>query len=166
MAITSVRSFEEDLAAIVAAGRTTIDTARTALGRSSTRAILSNARSTAEGIRGDISDARNDLDATDIRTLALYETGEGIIALWAWERAVRKQLVALDARFRVLQAMLALRLDATPEVVYIVRSGDTLQSIAAKMLGDWKEWTRLAEVNGLTPGALTAGSTLRIPARR
>ncbi|MGH6613388.1 LysM peptidoglycan-binding domain-containing protein [Sphingomonas sp.] len=46
---------------------------------------------------------------------------------------------------------------------YVVREGDTLQSIAAQIWGDANLWYKLAEVNGLGAGSLTAGMTLRIP---
>lgn len=47
---------------------------------------------------------------------------------------------------------------------HIVRSGDTLQSIAATLLGDWREWARIADANSLDPAApLTVGGELIIP---
>ncbi|MGH6614419.1 LysM peptidoglycan-binding domain-containing protein [Sphingomonas sp.] len=46
---------------------------------------------------------------------------------------------------------------------YVVREGDTLQSIAAQIWGDANLWYKLAEANGLGAGPPTAGMTLRIP---
>lgn len=49
---------------------------------------------------------------------------------------------------------------------HVVRSGETLQSIARDDLGDWTLWGDIATANGLDPGAaLTVGSELLLPAR-
>ncbi len=48
---------------------------------------------------------------------------------------------------------------------YTVVAGDTLQSIAAKVLGNVADWTQLALLNGLANGAiLVPGETLQLPA--
>jgi hypothetical protein len=48
---------------------------------------------------------------------------------------------------------------------YVVRSGDTLQSIAAGLYGDANLWYRLAEANGLSAGSsLSEGQSLMLPA--
>ena len=48
---------------------------------------------------------------------------------------------------------------------YAVRSGDTLQAIAAALYGDGNLWYRIAEANGLTAGvALAEGQSLILPA--
>lgn len=47
---------------------------------------------------------------------------------------------------------------------HTVRSGDTLQSIAARLMGDWRQWPRIAETNDLDPASsLTVGTELTIP---
>jgi YD repeat-containing protein len=47
---------------------------------------------------------------------------------------------------------------------YIVRAGDTLQSVAATLWGNADLWYKLAEANGLSGGSmLTEGSSLTIP---
>ncbi|OSZ68873.1 hypothetical protein CAP40_10145, partial [Sphingomonas sp. IBVSS2] len=47
---------------------------------------------------------------------------------------------------------------------YTVRTGDTLQSIAAQLWGDSSLWYRLADANGMAgAGALVQGQTLTIP---
>jgi nucleoid-associated protein YgaU len=46
-----------------------------------------------------------------------------------------------------------------------VGSGDTLQSLAAKYLGGWQEWPRLAAANGLPAGPVAVGTTLILPQR-
>lgn len=48
--------------------------------------------------------------------------------------------------------------------LYVVRGGDTLQSIAAGMWGDASLWWKIAEANGLSGQAtLTEGQALRVP---
>lgn len=48
--------------------------------------------------------------------------------------------------------------------LYVVKAGDTLSSIAAKLLGDHKKWTQIAAINGIRdPKAIRPGQKLRIP---
>lgn len=52
----------------------------------------------------------------------------------------------------------------TKAKLYVVRSGDTLASIAARVLGSYKRWPELAALNGLRdPDTLHVGQTLRLP---
>lgn len=47
---------------------------------------------------------------------------------------------------------------------YVVKTGDTLSSIAAKQLGDHKRWTEIATLNGIRdPKSIRAGQRLRLP---
>src|SRR5581483_7286172 len=47
---------------------------------------------------------------------------------------------------------------------YTVRTGDTLQSIAAAVYGDSGQWTRIAETNGLrSNNDLRVGQTITTP---
>lgn len=47
---------------------------------------------------------------------------------------------------------------------HIVHSGDTLQSIAARLMGDWRHWPKIADTNNLDPASpLTVGAELVIP---
>ena len=47
---------------------------------------------------------------------------------------------------------------------YIVAQGDTLSSIAAKLLGSWSDWTKIAAANNLRdPNAIIPGQRLLIP---
>lgn len=49
--------------------------------------------------------------------------------------------------------------------IYTVRTGDTLQAIAASLYGDGNLWYRIAEANGLSgAGGLNEGQQLRLPA--
>jgi nucleoid-associated protein YgaU len=63
------------------------------------------------------------------------------------------------------------RRQATPEPArtYVVRRGDTLRGIAARVYGDESLWRRIYRANRdrlRTPGALRIGMELRIPPLR
>lgn len=48
--------------------------------------------------------------------------------------------------------------------VYTVKAGDTLSTIAARLLGSYKRWPEIATLNGLRdPNRVTVGQTLRLP---
>jgi nucleoid-associated protein YgaU len=54
---------------------------------------------------------------------------------------------------------------ATGTKTYVVRSGDTLTSIAARLLGDGDRWRELVAANpGLDPKRLYVGKSIRVPA--
>lgn len=54
--------------------------------------------------------------------------------------------------------------DGGPPATYTVQPGDTGSSIASDVLGDQQAWQRIAELNGIPPGAtLSVGDVLRIP---
>ncbi len=47
---------------------------------------------------------------------------------------------------------------------YVVRSGDTLASIARSALGDETQWSRIAQLNGMSPPyAVRTGQRLKVP---
>lgn len=49
----------------------------------------------------------------------------------------------------------------------IVRvSGTTLYALAAQYLGDWEQWTRIADLNGITDPWINAETAIRIPGQR
>lgn len=58
----------------------------------------------------------------------------------------------------------------TAATEYVVKPGDTLQSIAEDQYGDAGEWRRIYDANrdaiGPNPDALVAGMTLQIPPRQ
>lgn len=150
-----------------------VDTARTAASAAVT--VLSAGRQTTQDLRsldaaltaaqGDIRAVRADLDGWDAEAVAVYDDASAILAGWLWERGVRWQLAAVDgllhASLEATDALLAGRIDRT----HVVRVGDTWQSIAARYLGDWREWPRLVALNGSTPAPVAVGTVLRIPGR-
>jgi nucleoid-associated protein YgaU len=47
---------------------------------------------------------------------------------------------------------------------YTVKSGDTLSSIAAKLLGDYRRWTEIADLNNLRdPNVIYPGQKILVP---
>ena len=48
--------------------------------------------------------------------------------------------------------------------VYIVKDGDILDSIAARVLGDTTKWRKLAIINAIRdPRSVTPGQIIRLP---
>ncbi|MCI0347513.1 MAG: LysM peptidoglycan-binding domain-containing protein [Chloroflexi bacterium] len=127
---------------------------------------LGNLRASLTGYRDDIVDLRAELDDTDVADFQLYEDGAVTIRLWQWERALRHSLVVLAPQVRAAETVATRLVAGRADQVYVSRSGDTLQRIAARFLGDWREWTRIADANGLGAGELPSGSTIVIPPRR
>ena len=61
------------------------------------------------------------------------------------------------------QSPLSMPAQSSP-ILYIVKEGDTLTSIAARELGDWRLWIDIADTNGLRdPDFLTIGQQVRMP---
>ena len=83
-----------------------------------------------------------------------------------WERNLRRALVTLARVARLLAETVVVLVEGAKHRTYVVRSIDSLQSIARDYLGDWREWPRIAELNGLDPGPLTAGMVLTLPDKR
>lgn len=127
---------------------------------------LGNLRASLTGYRADLAEIRTMLDATDVLDFQLYDDGAVTIQLWAWERALRHALIALAPAVRSAEAVAEQLVEGSTRDVYTTRSGDTLQTVAAKFLGDWKEWPRIAAANGLAGGAVPSGTRLTIPPRR
>ena len=53
---------------------------------------------------------------------------------------------------------------ASKHQLYTVRSGDTLWSVAKKLLGSSARYTDIVKLNGIKTATLYAGQTLKIPA--
>lgn len=127
---------------------------------------LGNLRASLTGHRADIAAIRVDLDALDVTDHQLYDDAAVTLTLWKWERLTRHQLATLLPAVRTAETIATRLVAGSARQVVTARDGDTLQSLAARYLGSWQEWPRLAEVNGLTPGPLTPGAQIAIPAKR
>jgi nucleoid-associated protein YgaU len=108
---------------------------------------------------------RRDLDGYDPVARRLYPDAALTLTLWQWERAQRWGLAGLDANIRDGRSIAMELLQGRGLTLHAVRAGETLQSIAAKFLGDWREWPRIAEANGLAVGASIASLNLIIPTK-
>ena len=54
--------------------------------------------------------------------------------------------------------------DENQEVLYTVKSGDTLSAIAQRYYGDGNEYMKIARANGIdNPDHIQAGQRLKIP---
>ena len=164
MSLSEIRDAATDIAERATAAQSAIVAALTA--DAVTAQDLGALDATLVGIGADIRAARADLDAIDITEEQLYDDAAVTLALWSWERGLRHQLGVIGgAMFDADQEAKDL-LSGLTRKVYVVRSGDTLQGVAARFLGDWREWPRIAEANGLAPGQPAAGTQLVIPPKR
>ena len=119
------------------------------------------------GYQADIFDLRLILDGTDSSSFLAVQTGENLLSVWTWERQVRHDLVALAGHIQHLSELVTLLVEGRTRRQHVVRSGETLQQIAAVELGNWQDWPRLLEANPtITAGALASGTVLTIPERR
>lgn len=167
MPVESLHDLAADATTAIAGARAASEAARATLTAGSyTPASLNNLRATLTGHRADLRAIRSDLDASDVASFQHRARADRSIALWAWERSTRRTLLRVEDQLRRAEDLADLVALGVRRVVYVVRHGDTLQSIAAKHLGDWREYPRIVEANGLTPGALTPGTVLTIPEKR
>lgn len=119
------------------------------------------------GIRADGRALLRALDRTQEEDLAVVDDGTVLITLWRWRRTTRRDVMALLGTARTIQDLAADLVTGDRRKVVVSHEGDTLQRIAARELGDWREWGRLLQANpGVPAGALPSGTTLVIPARR
>jgi nucleoid-associated protein YgaU len=132
-----------------------------------TRAELQHLAADITGILDDIADARADLDAADAADYVRGAHPAELVAVWQAERETRRQLVRMAKALRDLRASVVQIADGRASALYVSRDGDTLQSIAARHLGDWRSYTDILDANpGLTPGPIASGTLVTIPARR
>ncbi|MDZ7703178.1 MAG: LysM peptidoglycan-binding domain-containing protein [Trueperaceae bacterium] len=86
--------------------------------------------------------------------------------LYAQNRAMQVERRALTISRQVLDLIRRIALLRQPrdKREYVVGEGDTLISIAAKQLGDWTRWERIATMNDLDfPGQVSVGDVLVLP---
>lgn len=127
---------------------------------------LRHIRATLAGVMTDRAALRGILDPLNVDELIAGTDAADTIRLWVWVAELRRVLgsVATQAR-QADEVAEALEL-GVDRAVHMVRSGETLQSIAAARLGDWAQWRRIADANSLPPGQPATGTILVIPARR
>ncbi|MEL6347806.1 MAG: LysM domain-containing protein [Myxococcota bacterium] len=115
----------------------------------------------------DLLALRDEVGALDVTGLELVPDAESRIELWGWQVGALSQFRKVAAQILEARSIAAqLRSGRRPRT-HVVIAGETLQSIAADVLGDWREWERLLDANGLDPAAvLTPGVELVVPERR
>jgi len=162
--LLDIRDAAEDVATGVAAAIAGIESALTT--GTVTAGRLGNLRASLRGHRAEIAAIRGDLDALDVTDYQLYPDAAVTLALWGWERELRHSLVAVAPSVRQAEKIAVRLVSGSARKTVTARAGETLQSIAARELGDWRDWVRLADANGLAPGALVAGTQVVIPGKR
>lgn len=162
--LLDIRDAALDLSAGLSAAFASVQTALST--DTATPAQLSALRADFTGYRADLSAIRADLDATDVADFQLYDDGAVLLTLWVWERDTRHDLAMLAPKVRAAETVAARLVAGSARDVYVTRSGDTLQKLATRFLGDWKEWPRIAEANGLSGGTVESGTRITIPPRR
>jgi nucleoid-associated protein YgaU len=134
------------------------------------RAAPADVRHLAAELRGQeeaVRVLRRQVDNTDVAAQLVHDRADLVLTTWRWERGLRRSLVALAGQLRAVVTSASALERGRDRRVVIARSGDTLQRIAQRALGDWREWPRLLDANpGLDPGTLTPGTEITIPAKR
>lgn len=164
VAYTSVRDVRDAVSGVAAAVAASVATASalytTDSATDQTAGALISAITTQQAT---IRAIRGGLDLTDVEGLQTYDDAAVTLALWTWERAVRRSLTRLESQLAGALAVAVELRSGRALTVYTTRPGDTLQSVAARFLGGWQEWTRIAAANGLAPSPVAAGTPLVIP---
>lgn len=161
-----IAALRDDVVAVtdaVSAGLATVVDALAA--GAETTAQIRTTVATLTGAAADVRAIRADLDTLDVEAEQLYDDAAVTLALWTWERGVRWSLTSLDASIRTTLPIADELLRGRSELQHVVRAGETLQSIAARYLGDWREWPRLAAHNSVDPAGVATGTVLLIPSR-
>jgi nucleoid-associated protein YgaU len=146
-------------------GRFTAATAE--LGTTPADGQVENLRSVLDGVVTDVRDLVRDLDLVDELDFLLVDEGARTIQVWAWRRTARRALVLFGGQARAAKAIADELTTGQKRRVIVTREGETLQRIAQRELGDWREWPRILAANPtLDPGALSSGVSLVIPEKR
>lgn len=109
------------------------------------RSRLSGAQDTARTLRAELA-------STDFGADVIPQTGDAVLAAWRWQHDTFRALLELDANIRAAQTAVSALVVVSSKRQVLVRSGDTLQRIAARELGDFRRWEELLSLNTLTPG--------------
>lgn len=154
----------DDLVERVRAADTAVRSTLTSA-RAPTAAQYGQLRAALAGALGDVAAVRETLDTADVTEAHPHPDAAARLALWQWERGLRSALTGVRRRVLDTDAVVALAQVRRVARRHVVVSGDTLQAIAARYLGDHTRWTEIAATNGLSPGQPTPGVVLDIPDR-
>jgi len=82
---------------------------------------------------------------------------------WEYVRRVSGILKQIKASAVIQKDEFSRKVERQTVAVVTTREGDDLRSLATKYYGSPNEWKRIAQANGLTSAALTAGLSVAIP---
>lgn len=133
---------------------------------SATTVQLQQLKAQLAGERGVIRGVRLELDGADPGDFVVGTAPQAELGLWLWQRRTRWALVGVEAQALAVEAHVALLIAGQETLQVVTRRGDTWQRLAARHLGDWREWPRLVEANGGGAGTLSPGQVITIPRRR
>lgn len=168
MSIESLRDVAPDVA-VIAAGLSPIlaDVGAALTTGSASAGQLGRLNTALESSRDEARDLRDALGEVVVADYQFGDDAADRLELWDWQIGTVTGLRKLAGHAQRAQDTISVLLEGRRPQTYEVRSGETLQSIAAKTLGSWQEWHRLVTANGLDPAAsLPAGTLLIIPERR
>lgn len=163
---TSLLTLRDDVLAMHAAAATALALTSAALATTSPTAAQLGACMTAlVSAASSIRTIRATLDGCDVTLSQVYDDAAVTLLLWQWERGVRASLSDVEHAIQAGQAAVGELLGGIKQTLHTVRTGETLQSIAATYLGAWSEWPRISAANGLRAGPVAVGTVLVIPQR-
>ena len=86
------------------------------------------------------------------------------LTLWEYSPLLASALVQASPAQRSARSLTASIVSSSGRSKYTVRAGDTLGSIAARQLGNYRLWTQIAQMNGIRdPASIVAGQVLVLP---
>lgn len=106
-------------------------------------------------------------EARTLDVAAASDDAVTLLGLIRWREGVCGQLIRMVGQLQeAAEAAAVVRGSLLTQARgYIVRTGDTFQSIAARHYGDWQRWPLIATANQMNPAAeLPVGLYLTIPA--
>lgn len=164
MAYSSLLTARDDVLALLSSASTAMALALAATSTGTPSASqLGQAMAAITSAQTAIRAVRADLDGTDVTACQVYDDAAVTLELWRWERGVRATLSTLESDLHAAGANVRELLSGIRETLHTVRTGETLQSIAAAYLGGWAEWPRICAANGIKAGPVAVGTVLIIP---
>lgn len=168
MSFDSLREIEVETTAIAEDLAPVLVELQTVLGSgSASDGQLGRLDTALEAARDDTRTLRDAVGSVDVADYQIGSDAGDRLCLWGWQVDTVSKLRQLTDAALQSQAAVAQFRGGSQTTTHEVRAGETLQSIAAARLGDWREWHRLVDANDLDPAEVLApGTVLVIPEKR